>query len=140
MAKILTSKIWDHARNPRNLGFLKGANVLAQAGDPDDGDAVLYLLRIDGEMVRDAKFLTRGCAAAIAASSMATELAIGKSLDDVLALDEQAIATALGEFPEQRMHCSELALSALHAAVRQYRSTPEQVSPACSGLTLCHKS
>lgn len=136
MAKILTTKIWDHARNPRNWGFLEGANVLAQAGDADDGDAVLYLLKIDGGRVRDASFLTRGCAAAIAASSMATELAIGKSLDDVLNLDERSIASALGEFPEQKKHCSELALSALHAAVRQYRSTQDIPAPTATPLTL----
>lgn len=130
MAEILSSRIWDHARNPRNRGFLKDANVMVQAGDPEDGDAVLYLLKIQDETVCDVKFVAKGCVAALAASSMASELAMGKSLDQVLDLDNHAIAAALGGLPEEKMHCSELAASALHEAVRQYRSSQDY--PGCN--------
>ena len=123
MAEIYTEKVLDHVRNPRNVGFLGDADVLAQAGDPDCGDAVLYSLKIEGEVVRKVKFLIKGCGAAVAASSVATELVMGKSLDEVLALDERGIAAALGGLPEEKMHCTDLALSALHAAVERYRST-----------------
>lgn len=122
MAEILSSRIWEHARNPRNRGFLKDANVMVQAGDPEDGDAVLYFLKIEGEKVCDVRFIAKGCLAALAASSMASELAKGRSLDQLLDLDNHTIAAALGGLPEGKMHCSELAASALHEAVRQYRS------------------
>ena len=126
MAELFSTKIWDHARNPRNRGFLKDADVLVQAGDPDKGDALLYLLKIEAEQVQDARFLARGSATAVAASSVATELAIGKSLDEVLAIRHGAIAAALGGLPEDKMHCCQMAVSALHAAVQQYRGTAEE--------------
>ncbi|AJY71389.1 nitrogen fixation protein NifU [Geobacter sulfurreducens] len=123
MAEHYTEKVREHVRNPRNVGSLEDANVVVQAGDPDCGDAVLFFLKIEGETVRDVKFLIKGCGAAIATSSVATELVMGKSLDDVLALDDLAIAAALDGLPEEKMHCSNMAASALHAAVEQYRAT-----------------
>lgn len=123
MPEFYTEKVRDHVRNPRNVGSLEDANVVVQAGDPDCGDAVLFFLKIEDEIIRDVKFLIKGCGAAIATSSVATELVMGKSLDEVLALDDLAIATALDGLPEEKMHCSNMAASALHAAVEQYRST-----------------
>jgi nitrogen fixation NifU-like protein len=119
----------DHVRNPRNVGSLDDAIVVVQAGDPVCGDAVLYFLKIEGEIVCNVKFLIKGCGAAIATSSVATELVMGKSLDQVLAIDDQAIADALDGLPEEKMHCSNMAASALHAAVRQYRATESGESP-----------
>jgi nitrogen fixation NifU-like protein len=123
MSEFYSEKVRDHVRNPRNVGSLDDANVVVQAGDPDCGDAVLFFLKIEGEVIRNVKFLIKGCGVAIATSSVATELVMGKGLDEVLALDDQAIASALDGLPEEKMHCSNMAASALHAAVEQYRST-----------------
>lgn len=123
MSEFYSEKVRDHVRNPRNVGSLDDANVVVQAGDPDCGDAVLFFLKIEGEVIRNVKFLIKGCGAAIATSSVATELVMGKNLDEVMALDDQAIASALDGLPEEKMHCSNMAASALHAAVEQYRST-----------------
>lgn len=123
MSEFYSEKVRDHVRNPRNVGSLDDANVVVQAGDPDCGDAVLFFLKIEGEVIRNVKFLIKGCGAAIATSSVATELVMGKGLDEVLALDDQAIASALDGLPEEKMHCSNMAASALHAAVEQYRAT-----------------
>lgn len=123
MAEIYTDKMLDHARNPRNAGALETANVVVQSGDIERGDAVIFFLRIEQDRIHDVKFLIKGCGAAIATSSVATELVMGKSLDEVLALDDLAIAAALDGLPEAKMHCSNMAASALHAAVHQYRST-----------------
>ncbi|AAR34784.1 iron-sulfur cluster assembly scaffold protein [Geobacter sulfurreducens] len=123
MAEIYSAKVWDHVRNPRNVGSLEDANVVVQAGDPTCGDAVLYFLRIEEDIVRDIKFLIKGCGAAIATSSVATELVMGKGLDEVMGLSDQIIAQALDGLPEEKMHCSNMAASALHAAVEQYRAT-----------------
>lgn len=123
MAEFYTEKVLDHVRAPRNVGTLPDANVMVQAGDPECGDAVLFFLKIEGEQVADVKFLIKGCGAAIATSSVATELVMGRSLEEVLALDDLAIAAALDGLPEEKMHCSNMAASALHAAVEQYRAT-----------------
>lgn len=123
MPEFYSEKVRDHVRNPRNVGSMDDANVVVQAGDPDCGDAVLFFLKIEREVIRNVKFLIKGCGAAIATSSVATELVMGKGLDEVLALDDQSIAAALDGLPEEKMHCSNMAASALHAAVEQYRAT-----------------
>lgn len=123
MSDYYTEKVLDHVHNPRNSGALEDANVVVQAGDPECGDALVFFMKIESETVRDIKFLIKGCGAAIATSSIATELVMGRSLDYVLALDDLKIAQALGGLPAEKMHCSNMAASALHAAVQQYRST-----------------
>lgn len=128
MAEIYSAKVWDHVRNPRNVGSLEDANVVVQAGDPTCGDAVLYFLRIEDGIVRDVKFLIKGCGAAIATSSVATELVKGKGLDEVMGLTDQIIAQALDGLPDEKMHCSNMAASALHAAVQRYRFTVEEAA------------
>ncbi|MHB8058341.1 MAG: iron-sulfur cluster assembly scaffold protein [Desulfuromonadaceae bacterium] len=123
MSEHYSAKVLDHVHNPRNVGSLEFANVVVQAGDPGCGDALVFFIIIEDEIVRDIKFLIKGCGAAIATSSMATELVMGKHLDEVLLLDDEKIAAALDGLPEEKMHCSNMAASALHAAVFQYRST-----------------
>lgn len=123
MSEHYSAKVLDHVHNPRNVGSLEFANVVVQAGDPGCGDALVFFIIIEDEIVRDIKFLIKGCGAAIATSSMATELVMGKHLNEVLLLDDEKIAAALGGLPEEKMHCSNMAASALHAAVFQYRST-----------------
>lgn len=123
MSELYSAKVLDHVHNPRNVGSLEDANVVVQAGDPSCGDALVFFIKIENEVINDIKFLIKGCGAAIATSSIATELVMGKTLDEVLTLNDQRIATALDGLPEEKMHCSNMAASALHAAVQQYRST-----------------
>jgi len=123
MSELYSARVLDHVHNPRNVGSLEDANVVVQAGDPSCGDALVFFIKIENDIIHDIKFLIKGCGAAIATSSIATELVIGKSLDEVLTLDDQRIATALDGLPEEKMHCSNMAATALHAAVHQYRDT-----------------
>jgi nitrogen fixation protein NifU and related proteins len=123
MSEPYSAKVLDHFHNPRNLGSLEDANVVVQAGDPCCGDALVFFIKIEDDVIHDIKFLIKGCGAAIATSSIATELVMGKSLNEVLTLNDQRIATALDGLPEEKMHCSNMAASALHAAVHQYRDT-----------------
>lgn len=123
MSEVYSAKTLDHVQNPRNVGSLEDANVVVQAGDPSCGDALVFFIKIEDDMIHDIKFLIKGCGAAIATSSIATELVMGKSLDEVLSLNDQRIAAALDGLPEEKMHCSNMAATALHAAVQQYRDT-----------------
>ena len=123
MSELYSAKVLDHFHHPRNVGSLEVANVVVQAGDPTCGDALVFFIKIEDDVILDIKFLIKGCGAAVATSSIATELVLGKSLDEVLTIDDQKIATALDGLPEEKMHCSNLAASALHAAVHQYRDT-----------------
>jgi nitrogen fixation NifU-like protein len=123
MSEHYSAKVLDHVHNPRNVGLLEDANVVLQAGDPNCGDALVFFIKIENDIINDIKFLIKGCGAAIATTSMATELVMGKNLDEVLTLNDETIAAALDGLPEEKMHCSNMAASALHAAVYQYRST-----------------
>jgi nitrogen fixation NifU-like protein len=123
MSELYSAKTLDHVHNPRNAGSLEDANVVVQAGDPSCGDALVFFIKIEDDRIHDIKFLIKGCGAAIATSSIATELVMGKNLDEVLSLNDQRIAAALDGLPEEKMHCSNMAATALHAAVQQYRDT-----------------
>ena len=116
-------KFLDHVRNPRNVGLLEDANVVIQAGDSECDDKLIFFIRIEDDMVRDIRFLIEGCETTVATSSIVTEMVMGQSLDTVLALNDRSIADALNGLPEEKMHCAEMAASAMHAAVNQYRST-----------------
>jgi nitrogen fixation NifU-like protein len=116
-------KFLDHVRNPRNVGLLEDANVVIQAGDPECDDRLIFFIRIEDDMVRDIRFLIEGCETTVATSSVATEMAIGQSLDTVLTINGRSIADELNGLPEEKMHCAAMAASAMHAAVYQYRST-----------------
>ena len=129
MSKHYSAKVLDHVHNPRNVGSIEDANVVVQAGDPSCGDALVFFIKIEKDIIHDIKFLIKGCGAAIATSSMATELVMGKHLDEVITINDQKIAAALDGLPEEKMHCSNMAASALHAAVQQYRSTVAGESP-----------
>ena len=129
MSELYSAKVLDHFHNPRNIGSLEDANVVVQAGDPSCGDALVFFIKIENDIILDIKFLIKGCGAAIATSSIATELVMGKNLDEVMTLNDQKIAIALDGLPEEKMHCSNMAASALHAAVQQYRSTVAGETP-----------
>ena len=129
MSEHYSAKVLDHVHNPRNVGSIEDANVVVQAGDPGCGDALVFFIKIENDVIRDIKFLIKGCGAAIATSSMATELVMGRHLDEVIAINDQEIAFALDGLPVEKMHCSNMAASALHAAVKQYRATEAGIVP-----------
>lgn len=120
--------VMDHFKNPRNIGAIKDANIVVKVGDPHCGDALLVFFKIADDRVQDIKFKVFGCGAAIATASIASEMAKGKTLDEVLAITEQDIAEALDGLPNEKMHCSNLAASAFRAAVTEYRKPQVPVS------------
>jgi nitrogen fixation NifU-like protein len=127
---MYTDIVMDHVANPRNVGVIEDANVVVKAGDPECGDGLLIFLRIENERIIDYKYKIFGCGAAIATSSIASEMAMGRTLAEVLAITPEGIAEALGGLPREKMHCSNLAAGALHAAVRYYRENIAKASPA----------
>lgn len=117
---MYSETVMEHFRNPRNVGEIEDADVIQRVGDPACGDMLLLYLKFDNEVVADVKFRILGCGAAIATSSMASELARGKPLDEVLKLTDQVVVNALGGLPEDKMHCSVLAITALHTGIMRY--------------------
>jgi len=123
---MYNNKVLDHFKNPRNMGEMKDADVVGEYGNPVCGDLMFIYIKVankDGkEIIEDISFQTFGCAAAIATSSMITELAKGKTLDDARKITRDDIATSLGGLPPQKLHCSNLAADALHDAIQKYYS------------------
>ncbi len=118
---MYTDKVMDHFMNPRNVGEIEGASGVGTVGNAKCGDIMrIYLDIDDDQVVRDAKFKTFGCGAAIATSSMATELIIGKTVQEALELTNKAVMDALGGLPPVKVHCSLLAEQAVHAALWDY--------------------
>ncbi|NVN91389.1 MAG: iron-sulfur cluster assembly scaffold protein [Desulfuromonadales bacterium] len=115
----------DHVKNPRNVGLLDDANVVIQAGDPECDDKLIFFIKIEDDVVRDIKFLIEGCETTVATSSIVTELVIRQPLDAVLSISDRSISDALDGLPEEKMHCTAMAASAMHTAVHQYRATPK---------------
>ena len=119
---MYSEKVMDHFTNPRNVGEIPDANAVGQVGNPQCGDIMKIYMKIndDTQVIEDVKFKTFGCGAAIATSSMATELVKGKTVDEALALTNKAVAAALDGLPPIKMHCSNLAEEAVHAAIINY--------------------
>ena len=118
---MYTEKVMDHFMHPRNVGEIENASGVGTVGNAKCGDIMRIYLDIDeNQVVRDAKFKTFGCGAAIATSSMATELIIGKTVQEALELTNKAVMDALGGLPPVKVHCSLLAEQAVHAALWDY--------------------
>ena len=118
---MYSEKVMDHFSNPRNVGELENANGVGEVGNAVCGDIMkMYLYVDDDGIIRDVRFKTFGCGAAIATSSMATELIKGKSIEEALALTNKAVVEALGGLPPQKIHCSVLAEEAVKAAIADY--------------------
>ncbi|WP_321371545.1 Fe-S cluster assembly scaffold protein NifU [uncultured Desulfuromusa sp.] len=118
---MYTEKVMDHFSNPRNVGEVENANGVGEVGNASCGDIMRISLQVENDIIKDVKFKTFGCGAAIATSSMVTEMAIGKTIDEALILTNQAVAEALDGLPPAKMHCSNLAADALHEAIKDYR-------------------
>lgn len=116
-----TDKVMDHYENPRNVGIVKDANGVGVVGNPACGDVMKLTIRVEDGMIVDAKFKTFGCGAAIATSSMVTEMVKGKSLAEALEISNKGVMEALGGLPKVKRHCSVLAEDALKAAIEDYK-------------------
>jgi nitrogen fixation protein NifU and related proteins len=127
MADLYGEKVMDHFTNPRNVGEIKNADGVGTTGNPTCGDIMKMYLKIgknpEGkEYIEDIKFQTFGCGAAVATSSMVTEMVKGKTIEEAEGISNAAVAEALGGLPPVKMHCSNLAANALHEAIKDYRS------------------
>ena len=124
---MYSEKVMDHFENPRNVGEIPDANGVGTVGNAKCGDIMRMYLKVENGIIADVKFKTFGCGAAIATSSMATEMVKGKTLKEALALTNKAVAEALDGLPPVKMHCSLLAEEAIHAAVEDYlKNHPEE--------------
>lgn len=119
---MYTDKVMEHFRNPRNVGEVENPDGVGEVGNPTCGDMMRITIKVKDDKIDDIKFKTLGCGAAIATSSMVTELAQGMSLDDAEKISRQDIADALDGLPPQKMHCSVLAADGLREAITDYRS------------------
>ena len=141
---LYSEKVFDHFSNPRNVGEIEDANGVGEVGNAKCGDIMKMYLKIENGIIEDVKFKTFGCGAAIATSSMATEMIKGKSIDDALKLTNKAVVEALDGLPPVKIHCSVLAEEAVKAAVKDYYDKngifyePELLAP--KGCGDCHGS
>ena len=115
-----SAKVMDHFSNPRNMGSIENSDGIGEVGNAKCGDIMKIFLKIEGDRIADVKFQTFGCGAAIASSSMATELIKGKTLEEAWKLSNKAVAEALDGLPPIKMHCSMLAEEAIHEAINNY--------------------
>ncbi len=119
---MYSDKVMDHFRNPRNAGIIENADAVGEVGNPSCGDVMKIYLKINKEdMIEDIKFQTFGCASAIACSSMVTELAMNKHINEAEKISRKDIADALDGLPPLKMHCSNLAADGLKDAINKYR-------------------
>ena len=118
---MYNEKIMDHFQNPRNAGDMDSPDGVGTVGNPECGDVMRLYIKVENEVITDVRFKTFGCGAAIASSSYATELIKGKTIEEALQYTRDDISDGLGGLPEKKVHCSNLAVDALKAAVEDYR-------------------
>ncbi len=140
---MYSEKVMDHFQNPRNVGEIPDANAVGTVGNAKCGDIMKIYMKIDeNKVITDIKFKTFGCGAAIATSSMATELVKGKTVEEALELTNKAVVEALDGLPPAKLHCSVLAEEAIHAAIEDYcqrNRIPFQGKKKCEGCcSSCH--
>ncbi len=126
---IYTEKVMDHFENPRNVGEIEDADGIGTVGNAVCGDIMKIYIKVHDGRITDAKFKTFGCGAAIATSSMTTEMVKGKTIEEALEITRESVAEALDGLPPVKMHCSNLAADALHAAIREYECRQKGCQP-----------
>lgn len=124
-----SEKVMDHFTNPRNVGEITDASGVGTVGNPVCGDVMKMYLKIENEVIVDIKFKTFGCGAAVATSSMVTEMVKGKTIAQALTITNSAVAEALGGLPAKKMHCSVLAEDALRSALKDYYNKQGKEAP-----------
>ena len=118
----------DHFENPRNVGTIENADGVGKEGNPVCGDVMEITIKVKDNKIEEAKFRTFGCCAAIATSSMVTEMVKGKTLEEAEKISRQAVADALDGLPPAKMHCSNLAADALHNAINDYKNKAKKLT------------
>ena len=118
---MYSEKVMQHFKNPQNMGEIPDADGVGSVGNPTCGDLMTMYIKVKDDRIEDVKFKTYGCGAAIATSSMTTELAKGKTIDEAMKISRASVAESLGGLPPVKMHCSNLAADALHAAIEDYQ-------------------
>ena len=121
VSTLYSDKVMDHFKNPRNVGDIENPDGVGHVGNPVCGDIMELYIRVNDNIITDARFKTFGCGAAIATSSMVTELVIGKSIEEALEISNKAVVEALDGLPAIKMHCSVLAEEALKSAIEDYQ-------------------
>jgi nitrogen fixation NifU-like protein len=124
---MYTEKVMDHFKNPRNMGEIPDADGVGTVGNPVCGDMMTIYIKVKDNRIEDIKFKTFGCGAAVATSSMVTEIAKGKTLEEAMKITRASVADSLGGLPPVKMHCSNLAADALHAAIEDYNKRQKEV-------------
>ena len=122
---MYTEQVMDHFMNPRNVGEIENASGIGEVGNAKCGDIMKIFIKVENDVIVDVKFKTYGCGAAIATSSKATEMVMGKTIDEALALTNQMVMDALGGLPAAKVHCSVLAEEALQSAIADYKAKKE---------------
>jgi len=116
-----SDKVMEHFQNPRNVGEIEKADGVGEVGNPVCGDLMTFYIKVKDNVIQDVKYKTFGCGAAIAVSSMVSEMAIGKTLDEALKITNELVAKELGGLPPNKLHCSNLGADALHKAIEDYQ-------------------
>jgi len=124
---LYSELVMDHFMNPRNIGVIEDADAIIQVGDPTCGDSLLLFLKIEDDVIIDVKYRIKGCPASIATSSMTTEMVKGLTVEHALARTDEQVAEALGGLPEDKIHCSSLAVGAVHAGILRYLSSNGEI-------------
>ncbi len=119
---IYSEKVMEHFMNPRNVGEIENPDGIVEVGNPICGDMMSFYIKVKDNRLEDVKFKTFGCGAAIAVSSMVSEMAKGKTLDEVMKITPRSVADELQGLPKQKLHCSNLGAQALHKAIKDYRN------------------
>ncbi|HOJ16653.1 MAG TPA: Fe-S cluster assembly scaffold protein NifU [Caldisericia bacterium] len=118
---MYNEKVIKHFKNPKNVGEIEDADGVGEVGNPVCGDMMTFYIKVENNKLIDVKYKTFGCVAAIAVSSMISEMAIGKTIDEVLEISNKMVAEALGGLPPNKYHCSNLGADALKAAIEDYK-------------------
>ena len=117
-----TEKTLDYAKNPRNQGEMEQPTAVGEVSNPDCGDSTTMYLKVEDGIIKDVTFETFGCAAAVASSSMLTEMIKGKTIEEAYEMTEEAVAEELGGLPDKKMHCSVIGVEAMRKAIQNYRN------------------
>lgn len=136
---MYSEKVMDHFANPRNVGEIENANAVGEVGNAKCGDIMKIYMDIQDNIIKDVKFKTFGCGAAIATSSMATEMVKGKTVEEALALTNKAVMEALDGLPSEKVHCSVLAEEAIRSAIEDYKKRSGQVQDVDHNCNFCCK-
>jgi nitrogen fixation NifU-like protein len=127
---MYSEKVMDHFMNPRNVGVIEDPDGVGKEGNPICGDLMEIFIKVKDDRIEDIKFRTFGCGAAIATSSIATEMVKGKTIEEAMEITNKAVAEALDGLPPIKMHCSNLAADAIHAAIEDYLEKKKEKQPA----------